>query len=202
MSEKHTRRPSPGKPRRAFRLPGLGPDSLPLLFGFGLALFAGWGLFPHLLYSSQEQPVAFSHATHLEKAGLVCQSCHRVLPDGSFAGRPGLENCVECHSTPLGKSLEEQRLIDEYIRPEKEIPWQSYAKQPEHVFFSHAAHSLERCSTCHQDMSVSKNLPAYQENRITGYSRGTMAMRTCERCHALPGHAPTTAANDCAVCHK
>ena len=158
--------------------------------------------------------MAFSHAAHLEKAGLVCQSCHRVLPDGSFAGLPGLANCVECHSAPLGKSLEEQRLIDEYVRPEKEIPWESYARQTAHVFFSHAAHSLERCNachqfsqtalcaSCHQDMSVSAGLPAYQENRMTGYSREAMAMRACERCHALPGHAPTTAANDCAVCHK
>lgn len=214
MSEKHPHRPSSGKPRRAFRLPGLSLDVLPLAMGFALALLAGWVVFPQLLYSRQEQPVAFSHATHLEKAGLVCQSCHRALPDGSFAGLPGLENCVECHSTPLGKSAEERRFIDEYIRPEKEIPWQSYAGQPAHVFFSHAAHSLERCNTCHQfsqtalcaschaDMSVSKDLPAYQENRITGYSRETMPMRACERCHALPGHTPTTAANDCAVCHK
>ena len=73
MSEKHPHRPSSGKPRRAFRLPGLSLDVLPLAMGFALALLAGWVVFPQLLYSRQEQPVAFSHATHLEKAGLVCQ---------------------------------------------------------------------------------------------------------------------------------
>lgn len=214
MSENPSpRKPKPG-PRRAFWPRWPGAEALPLLLGFTLALAAGWCVFPSLLYSSQEQPVAFSHATHLEKAGLVCASCHRQRPDGSFAGLPGLENCAECHSSPLGKSPEEQRLINEYIRPGKEIPWRSYAGQPDHVFFSHASHSLERCNTCHQftqaalcatchkDMSGSKALPAYEENRITGYSREAMSMAACERCHALPGHTPTTAANDCAVCHK
>ena len=202
MSKKSSPRQSRTEPRRAFWPRWPGAEALPLILGFGLALVAGWGIFPSLLYSSQEQPVAFSHVTHLEKAGLVCASCHRQRPDGSFAGLPGLENCAECHSSPLGKSVEEQRLIAEYIQPGKEIPWLSYARQPGHVFFSHAAHSLESCNTCHQDMSQSTALPVYHENRITGYSREAMTMAACERCHALPEHTSTTAANDCAVCHK
>ncbi len=189
-------------------------DILPLLAGFALALLVGWAVFPQLLHTSQAQPVAFSHVAHLEQAGLDCKACHYLRADGSFAGRPSLENCAECHSAPLSKDPEERRLISEYIGPGKEISWLSYASQPDHVFFSHAAHGLERCNACHQfaevklcarchqDMSVSAELPAYVENRITGYSQDTMDMRACERCHALPGHAPSTASNNCAVCHK
>lgn len=200
--------------RGAFILRELSRDALPLLLGLVLALLAGWAVFPQVLYSSEEQPVPFNHVLHLGKAGLDCGACHQLRPDGSFAGRPVLENCAQCHSTPLGKSPAEQRLIREYIEPGKEIPWFASAGQPDHVFFSHAAHDLERCNTCHQftetelcarchaDMSASTELPAYVKDRITGYSKDAMTMSTCERCHALPGHAPTTASNDCAVCHK
>ncbi len=189
-------------------------DALPLFLGFALALALGWGAFPQLLYSRQEQPVAFNHVLHLGQAGLTCGTCHYTRPDGSFVGRPPVAVCAECHSAPVGKTPAEERLISEYITPEKDIPWQSYARQPEHVFFSHAAHSFARCNTCHKftetalcaschgDMSKSETLPAYAQNRITGYSQEAMTMRACERCHALPAHAKTTASNNCAVCHK
>lgn len=200
--------------RGAFLGRALKRDVLPLLLGLALALLTGWAVFPQILYSSEEQPVAFNHALHLGKAGLDCVSCHYLRADGSFAGRPALENCAECHSAPLSKDTAEQRLIGEYIEPGREIPWLIYAAQPDHVFFSHAAHSLERCNACHQftetrlcarchaDMSASSELPVYAMDRITGYSKDAMAMSACESCHALPGHASTTASNDCAVCHK
>lgn len=212
--QQHNRNAPGEEPDRRARIRAALRDALPLLGGVSLALLIGWVVFPQMLYSSQAQPVDFSHEVHLEQAGLNCKACHYLRSDGSFAGRPSLENCVECHSTPLSKDQREQRLISEYIEQDKEIPWLSYASQPDHVFFSHAAHSLERCNTCHQftdvklcarchqDMSASAELPAYAENRITGYSRDVMTMRACESCHALPGHAPTTASNNCAVCHK
>ena len=206
----------PGRPalQRGFDLRGLWRGALPLLAGAGLALLVGWVVFPQILYTSRAQPEDFSHITHMGQAGLDCAACHYVRADGSFAGRPDLARCAECHSTPLGKSRSEARLIAEYIAPGKEIAWLSYADQPEHVFFSHAAHDLKRCNTCHKltpqklcagchrDMSASAALPAYEQNRLTGYGQDIVRMQTCERCHALPGHAQTTAANDCAVCHK
>ena len=39
--------------------------------------------------------------------------------------------------------------------------------------------------------------PAYYENRISGYSKDTMKMWECERCHASMGTS-----NACFVCHK
>ena len=210
LEQQHGREPA----RSAFLMRALGRDALPLFLGLMLALLTGWAVFPQVLYSREEQPMAFNHVLHIGQAGLDCGACHYLRSDGSFAGRPSLENCAECHSTPLGKDPAEQRLISEYIEPGREIPWFTYAGQPDHVFFSHAAHSLERCNACHEfteirlcarchaDMSAGTELPAYVKDRLTGYSKDAMAMSACERCHALPDHAPTTASNDCAVCHK
>lgn len=193
---------------------GLWREVWPLALGLCAALAVGWLVFPHVLYSTQAQPVQFNHELHLESGGAECSSCHFLRPDGSFSGRPSVETCAECHAAPLGDSAAERRLLEEYIRPGREIPWESYAAQPAHVFFSHAAHRPERCNTCHQftaaalcaschaDMSQSDRLPAYRENRWTGYSADILTMRRCVSCHALPGHAPTMAGNDCAVCHK
>ena len=213
MSNQPERRPKRRAPDGLPDMRGMWPGLLPLLAGAGLALLVGWAVFPQILYTSQAQPLDFSHVTHLEEAGLDCRTCHFLRVDGSFAGLPELARCAECHSTPLGKSPEEARLISEYIAPGKEIPWLSYAGQPGHVFFSHAAHSLARCNachkfspeklcaSCHQDMSTSTALPAYKQDRITGYGQDIVSMESCERCHALPGHAQTTASTTCATCH-
>lgn len=194
--------------------PGVKRDAPALLAGVLLALFVGWGLFPQLLYSSAAQPINFNHAIHIGQAGLNCADCHHLRKDGSFAGIPSLEDCTQCHSAPLGKNPEELRLIENYIKTGKEIPWLNYATQPSHVFFSHAAHALASCNSCHKftqaelcalchgDMSKSTALPPRLKDRITGYGKDIMRMAACERCHALPGHAGTTAFNTCATCHK
>ena len=95
------------------------------------------------------------------------------------------------------------------------MDWKVYQKQPDNVFFSHAVHSLntcnnchsfserELCSTCHLDVTASKNPPVFRENRLSGYSQNTMKMWQCEACHADPNHlGSTNASNACFVCHK
>ena len=68
------------------------------------ALFIGWVLFPIALYSKQEQPVNFSHAVHTDPdiaEGIDgdteierCLFCHSFRDDGTFAGIPKIENCM------------------------------------------------------------------------------------------------------------
>ncbi len=41
------------------------------------------------------------------------------------------------------------------------------------------------------------NPPAFQRNIVSGYSKMTMKMWKCERCHALKGQS-----NACYTCHK
>lgn len=196
-----------------------------LFFILGLiaSLLVGWVLFPKLLYSQKEQPVAFSHALHNDLVDNGCQSCHYFRADGSFAGAPTLAECITCHDEQIGVSPEERYFVENYVARGVEVPWLVYARQPDCVFFSHAAHVLNagmECRTCHGDIGKSDHLPVYEENRISGYSRNIwgqnisgiktntwdrMKMSDCAACHAEakpnPGSVQTLK-DGCFVCHK
>lgn len=185
----------------------------PFFVGIVVALVFGWWLFPTLMFNSQEQPVQFTHDTHVNVAGLDCNYCHKIRPDGTFSAIPTTKECAVCHQVLLGESRAERVFWDEYIRPGKEVAWLIYQKQPDNVFFSHAPHSLENCNNCHEfsktelclfcHVNVKDKAPTYHENRLSGYSKDTMKMWQCERCHANPNHLAGTAANNaCFVCHK
>lgn len=194
------------------------------------ALFAGWILFPMVLYSEQPQPVNFSHIIHMDEE-LVdgvegdeeqekCLYCHQFRDDGTFVGIPKLENCLECHDdpeSPLGESEEEKKFMAEHVAEEKEIPWLSYYRQPDHVYFSHIAMvkmgEIE-CQFCHGDHNEIDQLPVHQKNRLTGYSIkiwgerisgyksnswDRMKMDDCADCHIEKEVAEN---NACFVCHK
>lgn len=184
------------------------------VIGLAVSLIVGWVVFPWFLYAQKQQPIDFSHSIHLDAVG-ECESCHYFREDGSFSGIPGLGNCVECHEEAQGEDPEEIKLVEDYIEPGKEIPWLVYSRQPDCVFFSHAAHvkmaELE-CGTCHGTRGESDHVEIYEENRITGYSRDIwgrnisgfksntwdrMKMDDCAECHEEHG---TNQA--CFVCHK
>ena len=187
---------------------------------FVVHLFIGWIVFPKLLYSEKQQPIDFNHVVHVEEVG-DCEGCHAFRDDGSFAGIPPLSNCVECHEEAVGEHPEEAKMVDEYISQEKEIPWLVYSRQPDCVFFSHAAHvkmgQLE-CKACHGPIEETEDSRPYYENRLTTYSRDiwgredagllafagkqtntwdSMKMNDCTDCHKENGTN-----NACFVCHK
>ena len=175
-----------------------------ILFLAGLlaALAAGWGGFPAVRFQRVAQPVAFSHKIHTDKAGAKCDDCHTLRYDGSFAGIPTLDKCASCHAQPMGASAEEKRFIDSFVTPNREIPWQVYARQPESVYFSHAAHiklAHLDCRQCHGHQGESDMLGPARVERISGYSGSPhfQDMNACEDCHRQRG-----AANSCLACHK
>jgi len=194
------------------------------------SLFIGWILFPVALYSSHQQPINFSHSLHLDPERVdgiegdtdleKCLFCHTFRDDGTFAGIPRLGKCMECHDdpeSPLGDSPGEKEFLKEYVADEKEIPWLSYSRQPDCVYFSHIAHvkmGKQDCKTCHGDHAKTDRLPVYKENRLTGYSINIwgkniagykantwdrMKMDDCAECHSKKGHEEK---NACFVCHK
>lgn len=186
--------------------------------GVLVALVFGWVIFPQLLYSKKPQPITFNHKLHVESVGLDCATCHIAGPNGTFSGLPPLATCAECHSSPQGESKEEAKLIEQYIEPNKEIPWLVYNKMPDNVYFNHDIHSAKSCNAkgCH-DFSVTdmcamchikvwemSKEPVVEINKITGYTTNTMKMWECERCHAREGHRDgnTNANNLCFTCHK
>jgi hypothetical protein len=203
---------------------GSGPYIL-LFFILGLALsmVVGWAVFPKVLYSEKKQPFDFNHKLHLEQVD-GCESCHFIREDGTFSGVPKLEQCVDCHEEMMGESEDEEIFVSQYVAKWREVPWLVYARQPDCVFFSHAAHingAKLDCATCHGDIGNSESLKPYEVNRISGYSRDIwgkniagikhnswdrMKMDDCAECHAksseLHDSSVQTHRDACFVCHK
>ncbi len=182
---------------------GLGLGVIFFMVAFLVCFLSGWLLFPKLLYSKKEQPFNFDHALHTEEVG-DCESCHFLREDGTFSGIPNLESCMECHTDePMGETEDEAIFAAEYVAKEKEVPWFVYAKQPDCVYFSHAAHSLGKinydCKTCHGPIGESTTSRAYEENRITGYSRDIWG----KNIWGIKKHSwDRMKMDDCAECHK
>ena len=175
------------------------------LAGLSGMLAAGWAGLPKALYKSEPQPLQFNHKVHAEKAGMECSGCHELKPNGSFTGIPGIDNCAGCHAEPQGTTAAEKLLVRDYVTPNREIPWLVYSRQPINARFSHARHVTAgklKCETCHGAQGSGTQLPVYEQNRISGYSRNLwgpkmlrvnlqpgqgMKMTDCEACHAQRG---------------
>jgi menaquinone reductase, multiheme cytochrome c subunit len=186
--------------------------------GMTLALAAGWLAFPRVLYQAKRQPLEFNHKLHAgTKVGAKCVDCHSLNAEGRFSGIPALAQCSGCHVAALTESADEKKLIEQYVTPNREIPWLVYSRQPENVHFSHASHIKAAglaCERCHGAHGASEKLRPYEENRISGYSRDIwgpsiarisfakgvrpgMKMDDCENCHA-----EKNVATGCMACHK
>jgi len=195
------------------------------IIGFALSMVVGWVIFPKVLYSKKNQPIDFNHAMHVELVQDGCESCHFLREDGSFSGIPKNQQCIECHAEIQGESEQEAIFVNDYILKDREVPWLSYSRQPDCVFFSHAAHikgAKLDCVTCHGHIGESQNTRPYEQNLITGYSRDIwgkniaglkknswdrMKMDDCAECHersAALKHASSvqTKRDACFVCHK
>jgi hypothetical protein len=193
-------------------------------FSFGLALFLllGWFLLPGLSYVKSTQPVNYNPPLHVERLGITCDTCHFFHEDGSWAGIPTLETCIDCHENTIGDSSEEKKFVENYVKENREPQWALYIKQPECVSFSHSSHvrmAKIACETCHGPQGHS-DAAEYLANRITKYGYvvydprvplnaftimsekgrnvwGTMRMDECAACHRARGTSTA-----CFICHK
>jgi hypothetical protein len=200
-----------------------GPIILFFILGLIASLIVGWVIFPQLLYSQKKQPVDFNHVLHNEEVEDGCESCHFIREDGTYSGVPKLAQCIDCHEEVNGEDPEEEKFVNEYVAKEREVPWLIYSRQPQNVFFSHVAHvkmAQMDCVTCHGNIGESESLRAYEENRISGYSRDIwgrniagikrnswdrMKMDDCSECHVKENvnqNSVQTHRGGCFVCHK
>jgi menaquinone reductase, multiheme cytochrome c subunit len=173
-----------------------------VVFGFLLMLLFGWFVFPSLLYKKIDQPMQFSHVTHTDGIGYTCQDCHFIESDGRFSGIPSVQECSMCHAMQIGETEDERILVEEYVLPEREIPWLVYSRQPENVYFPHVQHTelaAMSCETCHGDHGSSEVLHPFERNRISGYSRDIWG-RSISRLRNPEGSGMKM--NDCIRCHE
>lgn len=192
------------------------------IIGFTASVLAGWIVFPKLLYSQKSQPFDFNHQLHNEMVS-GCEDCHYFREDGTYAGLPELWQCRDCHEDVQGDTEDERIFVEEYVWNDREVDWLVYSRQPDCVYFSHAAHVVKGqmdCKTCHGDIGNSTSLKPYEENRLTGYSRDIwgknllgikkntwdrMKMDDCAECHVknnIRQSSVQTQKGACFVCHK
>ena len=131
------------------------------------------------------QPVAFSHRTHAEKAGLDCLACHGGATSGDAATLPRADTCLLCHAAILPDHPEVAKLR---AAPDGRIAWARVYALPHYVFFSHLEHVTKgvACAECHGPVAVRDVLRKE-------VSTGMNACLDCHRRRQAPVH--------CAACH-
>lgn len=134
-----------------------------------------------------EQPVPFSHKTHVG-TGMKCAECHAMEAPGDYAGFPAESKCMACHIAIKADSPSIKK-VAEAKRTGKPIEWNRVYRTKDFVYFSHEVHvriAKTECATCHGDVGSRDVL--FQEKSISMFS--------CMRCHD-----DRKAPNDCSRCH-
>ena len=147
-----------------------------------------------LFRGAPEQPIAFSHVTHAQKAGIDCTFCHRTVTTEPAASVPAIEQCAFCHapggnpSVGVGKDNPDVKKLMEAYQAGQPINWTKVHRLPDHVQFVHEVHIRAgfSCSTCHGDVP---NMQRVEQVR-------SLRMGDCVGCHKV-NNAPT----DCTTCH-
>ena len=135
----------------------------------------------------QQQPIPYSHKTHLAM-GLKCTSCHKNPDPGELMTYPAENFCMTCHKTIKADSPHIQKLAAA-SRENKPIPWVRVYRLPAFVYFSHRVHTQAgvACETCHG--------PVRERDVIT--KEVPNDMHFCMTCHTA-----SKARNDCNTCHE
>jgi len=158
-------------------------------FALFVALILLLGFRWHKQRKAPEQPIAFSHQTHVGSLNLQCLFCHESADKSYFAGVPPVQTCMNCHIGVRLDSPEVQK-IHQYWNDEEPIPWNRVhrIRIRNHVYFSHERHVKKDidCTECHGEVKAMAQVRAVS----------SLKMGWCVSCHEDKG-APT----DCLICH-
>lgn len=138
-----------------------------------------------------EQPIKFSHVTHVQKNKMECQFCHWTVNKSPYAAIPEVASCMGCHNMVKGTTTEQQeeiKKLEDFHKSGKQIPWIKVHVMPAYVFFNHKRHVKAGvgCQECHGQIP---EMP--QVERAT-----SMKMGWCIDCHRQKGTSI-----DCYTCH-
>lgn len=134
-----------------------------------------------------EQPVPFSHKTHVA-SGMQCRNCHAMKPPGDRAGIPSEALCMGCHSSIKSDAPAIQKLSG-FAKEKRPVPWVRVYKLPKTVYFSHEVHVRQakaECEVCHGPVA---------EREALGQEK-SIYMAECMACHDQH-----KASNKCDLCH-
>ncbi len=149
-----------------------------------------YSIFPIYSWALVDQPILFNHLHHKETVQLNCSFCHRYAEKYLAAGLPKIELCRACHATDAMSKRPEALKVIEYVKADKEIPWNRMYELPKYVAFPHWIHIQNHidCSICHGFTGV-KERPLKMVDRND--------MEWCMDCHKK-----RRASNDCYTCHS
>lgn len=123
------------------------------------------------------QPVAFSHAVHVDQLGVDCRYCHDGVEKSWYSNVPSSSTCMNCHSQVLASDARLE-LVRESFTTGKPIPWVQVHKTPEYVYFNHAVHVNRGISCVHCHGQVNKMEEVRHEKPLS--------MAFCLDCHRDP----------------
>jgi Cytochrome c7 and related cytochrome c len=123
------------------------------------------------------QPVPFSHKHHVGDDGIDCRYCHTSVEKSSFAGLPGTDTCMTCHSQ-IWKDAPTLAPVRASFESKRPIRWNRVNDLPDYVYFNHSIHVSKGigCSTCHGPVD---QMPLTRKTE-------TLYMRWCLGCHRDP----------------
>ena len=106
------------------------------------------------------QPVAFSHAVHVDQLGLDCRYCHNAVEKSWYSNIPASSTCMNCHEQVL-KDDPRLALVRESAQTGQPIPWVQIHRVPDYVYFNHEVHVRRgiSCVKCHGRIDQSQSAP-------------------------------------------
>jgi hypothetical protein len=169
---------------------GIGLKIIATYFVIFITLILIFGFFWKKDDLAPRQPINFNHQLHIQKVGLECTHCHKLVEVSQFAGIPPLETCMTCHKAVATDRPEIVKLT-RYWEEKKPIPWIRVYNLPvrKYVYFSHKRHIKAgfECLNCHGEVKV---MPVMKRVR-------QLEMGWCMSCHR-ENNGPV----DCTTCHK
>ena len=136
-----------------------------------------------------EQPLPFSHKTHVDVAKLKCEECHpSPAKFGAEMGFPAPARCMYCHIEVAKSKLSIQKLAA-IAKAKEPIPWVRIFTLPDFVYFDHRFHLQNgaACVDCHG--------PVAERDQVVDDLHATK-MAFCQTCHVK-----MQAARGCNSCH-
>lgn len=123
------------------------------------------------------QPIPFSHVTHVGQVGLDCRYCHSFVEQSGHANIPSSNTCYNCHQHVKTNSPHIAK-IKESVESGVPLDWVKVHKVPDYAYFNHSIHvnSGVSCVSCHGKVN---EMPVV-------FHKESQSMDWCLTCHRNP----------------